>query len=839
MTTDYYLVSISVITILSYLLTSLMVRFRIIKLLQHRRIWNSILLITFFVSALLGLLLTIQINYKLEIPYIDQILILHVDFGITMSVVGIIHFFWHRRYYGKILNSFKSSERDRKQKAPLWDEADETRLEWPYGKIMILVALFLLGFNSMYSQIIALREFLTVFSGNELTIGIVLSIWMLLTGTGAYFAKFIRIKKPKQSFIFILSVLALLPFISIFFLSYLRNIIFLTGTMLNILQIILYAVILLAPLCLVIGYTFIFLTGLYKRVSEQEHIIGMTYSVESAGSLAGGLIFNLFVVFFLTSFQSLIVLALTASLVILWFLFLFKYKKSILLYLAGISIFCALFFVNIDKQAKEGQFPNQEIEEQIYTPYGNITITKQNEQLNFYENNVLLFSTGNYIVDEESVHYAMLQHDNPQQVLMISGGLSGKFFEIAKYNPRQIDYLELNPGMISSIRKYISEDTIQSLRIIKRDARLFLHETDNLYDIAMVNLPEPSTAQINRFYTYGFYSLLRTKLTDKGLVTFNLPFSVNYLDEQALSMVSVLHKTLSSCFKHVLIIPGEKLYFLASDRPLTTEISRKVVEKGLDNKYVNRYYILDDLMKQRSEQVHGQIKQDVVMNYDFKPISYLQGLRTWLGHFRVNYYLAGAIVLGCIIALLFFLNPLRLGMFTIGMTSASVEFLILISFQVIYGYVYFMMGLLVTIFMAGLALGAKLQPKIIQRPGIRFFSGLQICFGLLLFFLPMVIFFTRSIQSQQALVHGIFYLFMFISSFATGVAFSVASGIKLLHVKSQTANVYSADSFGASLGIILSSIILFPLLGMENTGIALAVVNVIVGVFVLFTHRKR
>ena len=47
-----------------------------------------------------------------------------------------------------------------------------------------------LGISSIITQIILIREFLSVFYGNELILGIILANWLLLTGLGAYLGKF-------------------------------------------------------------------------------------------------------------------------------------------------------------------------------------------------------------------------------------------------------------------------------------------------------------------------------------------------------------------------------------------------------------------------------------------------------------------------------------------------------------------------------------------------------------------------------------------------------------------------------------------------------------------------
>ncbi len=99
-------------------------------------------------------------------------------------------------------------------------------------------------------------------------------------------------------------------------------------------------------------------------------------------------------------------------------------------------------------------FPNQELVANKSTRYGNLVVTRQAGQLNVYENNDLLFYTENTMVNEEAVHFAMIQHRNPKQVLLISGGIAGMIKEIQKYNVDKITYLEINPEIFRSLKNY-------------------------------------------------------------------------------------------------------------------------------------------------------------------------------------------------------------------------------------------------------------------------------------------------------------------------------------------------------------------------------------------------
>ena len=80
-----------------------------IKRITHRKIWNSILLITFLMSCLLGFLLVIQINYDvLKSLYLLNLKI-HVEFGIAMTLVAIIHILWHLTYFKKLIRTKKTT----------------------------------------------------------------------------------------------------------------------------------------------------------------------------------------------------------------------------------------------------------------------------------------------------------------------------------------------------------------------------------------------------------------------------------------------------------------------------------------------------------------------------------------------------------------------------------------------------------------------------------------------------------------------------------------------------------------------------------------------------------
>jgi len=252
----YVLIPIGISIILLYALTFLLYRAGIILKKTHRQLWNTGLLLTFFLTAVLGLLLAIQVNYKLEIPWIKELLVWHVDFGIGMSIIAVFHFTWHWRYYRDLLKSGLEKSNDMQEDAGIGTVETPSRLAFRDN-----FPLLALGLTALVSQVIFLREFLSVFHGNELVIGIIFACWMLLTGTGALIGRSSQpgnVKKNIHTAGFIL--LGVLPLLTVLLIRLLKNIVFPAGSMAGIAGILIFSISVMLFFCLLSGYLFTRLT---------------------------------------------------------------------------------------------------------------------------------------------------------------------------------------------------------------------------------------------------------------------------------------------------------------------------------------------------------------------------------------------------------------------------------------------------------------------------------------------------------------------------------------------------------------------------------------------------
>ncbi|MDD3190926.1 MAG: hypothetical protein PHI66_04540 [Candidatus Pacebacteria bacterium] len=99
MSGDHNFFVITFFTLISYCASLMFVKNRTITLVRHRRFWNWILLVSFFISGIFGMLMSFMIDSDIKIGFYGTILWFHVEMGIVMAVVSVFHLLWHRQYF--------------------------------------------------------------------------------------------------------------------------------------------------------------------------------------------------------------------------------------------------------------------------------------------------------------------------------------------------------------------------------------------------------------------------------------------------------------------------------------------------------------------------------------------------------------------------------------------------------------------------------------------------------------------------------------------------------------------------------------------------------------------
>jgi spermidine synthase len=669
----------------------------------------------------------------------------------------------------------------------------------------------------------------------------ILANWMLLTGLGSFLGKLFENQISKTNFInFGHILMAFLPLIISFMTYYLRSAIYPPGKIINLAEVFFNSFILLSPFCLITGILFPGLASILSSLTK-SNVINKAYSIEALGSLIGGVLFNFLLLIVLKTFFSLTILMMINLTAVIINVYL-SGKRITSYIIAGLTITLTVIiaFSNLDKRSLQYLYPNQEIAYFKDTPYSKIVVTYTEGQYNFYENGNFLFSEGNTINIEESVHYAMVQHPDPKYVLLISGGISGMINEILKYKIKEIDYVEQNPDLIN-VGELFTSNILQdsSVHVINMDARQFIKKNSNKkYDVVLINLPDPSSARINRFYTLEFFEELKKDLHENAVISISLTSTSNYLGEESRKINSSVFSTLKLLFENVIIIPGGLNFFIASDEKLSYSIVEQLELRKIKNEYVNRNYLEDKRIEHESNLIGDAISDKVTINTDFKPVVYLYQLQYWMSHFDINYFILISLILFPVLYSFFKLNFINYGVFITGFSASSVEVILIIAFQIIYGYTYQMLGIIITFFMAGLLIGSIFLINKIAIV-IKTYSIIQYLIGIYAICLALILYFLRSSSINNFLIHLIFILLISIMGILTGLQFALATRLRSISIPRIAASTYASDLLGAAVGAILIAAFFIPYFGILKVSLIVAILNFITGLFILLKLRKK
>jgi spermidine synthase len=746
--------------------------------------------------------------------------------------------------------------------------------------IKLIFPLLLIGVSSVIAQIVLLRELLVLFSGNELSIGIILANWLFWTTQGSWAGGKIskNVKSSVCALAFLEITLAFLLVLTIYAIRCIKIIYpALTGEILGIIPIWLYSFIFLAGICFVNGILFVSGCRILEDEKEivKENIVGRVYILESIGSSIGGILCSILFIKYFSTLQImffLVVLNLFSAGILWKKIRWFAYLGLVIIILSA----CLGALKVLEIKSRQWQWGKEELLVSKDSIYGNVSIVKRGSVYSFYENGLLAFSFPDELTNEETCHLALLQHPRPKKVLLLGGGAGGVIDEILKYpSIKYVDYVELDPMIVTLVKRILQYEAFKDkkARIHNVDGRRFLNTMPALYDVIIVNLPDPSTAQLNRFYTEEFFASVSKHLNDNGVLEIGVTSSENYISKELGDILRCMYYTLKEVFPSVKVIPGDYCRFIAAKEEGFVTDDYKVLENRIhvETKYVRDYYLKDKLSEGRLKYIYDILLSgpaQSIINTDFHPVCYYYNITFWSTYFndvfKRIFHAASKIklwhfyflpVIAFVIRKVKKENAALLAIMTSGFSEISFQVVTMLSFQVLYGYVYYKLGIIITSFMMGLALGSYCINKILENTnpvrkpelsnGIKsdnkLFIYTQVAITIYPLILPVIFYLLKGNEKYSYFGENIILPYLpIIAGFIGGFQFPLGNKIYMQNREniSGTAGItYGIDLFGACFGILLISAFILPILGIIQTCIITAIVN-LMSLIIVFKAKK-
>lgn len=384
-----------------------------------------------------------------------------------------------------------------------------------------------MGFGGLVAEILLLRELMIVFSGNELSIGIILANWLLLEAIGCiYPGRWIdRIRGKLEAFALVTILFSVAFIAAIVFARILKNILGVSiGENIGLFPMFYSSLLILLPVSLLHGALFTFSCRIYALASDQEvsatqpssqsrtsppkeedglrdNTAGKVYIYETIGTITGGLACTFLLIPLLNTFQAAFVIAFLGMLSCLCMLipttrpfsvYLWKQNQtpaglfaepgpegqnsrcqiSVRILLTGLLMVTGYAVIGgpaekLHQQTIRMQWKNHQVVHYQNSRYGNITVLENQGQYLFFLDGIpeIITPVPDMLFVEEFVHLPLLAHPDPRSILILRGGAGGVINEALTHpSVRTLRYAEHDPLLIDIIAMFATPLTESELQ---------------------------------------------------------------------------------------------------------------------------------------------------------------------------------------------------------------------------------------------------------------------------------------------------------------------------------------------------------------------------------------
>lgn len=386
-------------------------------------------------------------------------------------------------------------------------------------EIILLIGTFIIAICGLVYELLEGTISSYLMGDSVYHFSLVIGLFMSSMGLGAWLSRFVE-DRLERAFVLLQMCIALMGGFSALILFY-------AFAYIDNYQAFLYLVTI--SLGAMIGVEIPLIIRILKESFSLKANISNVFALDYMGALFAALLFPLVLVPMLGLMQTSFLFGLFNLLVGLmaWFVFRHilsrKYLIAILLIFA--MLMTGLFGSNQLTDMMENKLYQHKVIYSEQTPYQKLIITSQKGRIQFYINGAIQFdSMDEYRYHELLVHPVMHTAKSHEKVLIIGGGDGLALREVLKYDDvGAVTLVDLD----SAVTKLFKQNEILSainhhsydsdkVTVVNQDAWKFLEQNHELYDVIIIDLPDPNNISLSRLYSQTFYRLVSSHLSRTG-----------------------------------------------------------------------------------------------------------------------------------------------------------------------------------------------------------------------------------------------------------------------------------------------------------------------------------
>lgn len=712
------------------------------------------------------------------------------------------------------------------------------------------LALAAIGCLGIAAQLVIMRELVTAFAGNELSIALMLGSWIACEAAGALaFGRLARGRSPAR-WLGPLALISAAVSASAVLLAILGRPLSgaLPGETLNIPLLWLVA---LAVTCLPAfthGALFVAGTGLLEADPNRAAVPGRAYLWEGVGTAVAAAVISFGLVVRLPSLALATLAAVPlASVLLLPGLRRSRRERAVaILALPALVVLASGPAGQLERIAWQRHWPGQAVKRVANSPYGKVVRIERagQQQVLFAGVPVLTSPALDVARAEELVGIPLLCHPGPARVLIIGQALGGPAAVALRHGVSLLVTTEPDAVLAHELAAAGADDVKAELADprhlrLAADPRRLLAAATGRFDVIVIIPAAPLSLADNRLFTLEAFRLCRRRLNPGGILCLSGPGSAdrNRLAPDVERLVALRQVTLRQAFANVLPLAADFPLLLAADRPLAANpetlarrlVARRAAGQVLDSAYLSA--LLDDFRQEAFARNLARAGPAAGPNTDLHPRELLLSLarenraasnlvaRLADASRRLNprHLLAGlGLLLAASLAGAFSLGrrfSVGAAVASSGFCGAGLSALLLFVYQARFGSLYTQAALLIGAFMLGSVLGSAAVTHLPAR---------RRPVALLAADLTLAALCVGTALAPAVAPAWLFVLTQLAAGACLGAQFAAAGADAPGSPAARAGLLAGLDLSGGALGMFVCGLVLAPALGFVVSALALA-----------------